>query len=109
MYRNRYYSRGNRCFAAGSVGDRILKLSLGVIKVGKGSKEGVCNEGTGVVRETVLQNLSHIELPFCSVHPFSCSEITFQEMSAAQMFICSILAESEKQDITTFLAHTTVL
>jgi hypothetical protein len=43
------------------------------------------------------------------VYPFRCSEITFREMSAAQIFIASILAESIVQDIPAFLAHTTAL
>jgi hypothetical protein len=67
-----------------------------------GFKERVCNEGTGGCGN----NCEAKSEPHGTANLFSCSEITFQEMSAAQLFI---VQRSSRINIPTFLAHTAAL
>jgi hypothetical protein len=72
-----------RSAAAKETNERELELKAG------GPIKGYVMKGQEIVGLKAKLNLTYMKLPFCSVYPFRCSEITFEEMSATNIYYCA--------------------
>jgi hypothetical protein len=81
--KNKCYSRGHQCLAVGSGGRKDMNIIFGSYNW----RQGIQERGRKLWEWLCSRIWATWNCHSLEVHPFSCSEITFQEMSAAQTFI----------------------